>query len=337
MSNSHQRLKKLKRSAAFAMSAVGMVIAAVLVVMSVPLKSKAGTLLQQGSMRAGSSSKGRQVAEMLVTQLEELKALPIAHAFSSSLKEKRLENMSRQSKHPASVKVDVRKDRTQILTEAPAEKKPCDTECEHMKDVGKQRMKELRDQIEKDFTGMTTFGAEAAYVPPVESIEKQVADGSLNKDPTADLKPPPDNFAGSSLIAADPGAAAPVLSSGQVKSVAQVVSTETPSAQDLLKHIQEAEASAVADAKAVRLASPEAVSRSLGSCFTSSFCAQSTCFTSTKVQILMEICQRQRRRASASQTACWHHFRQRGSSSSRGGGLASDFTCNFTCNFTWCR
>jgi hypothetical protein len=73
-------------------------------------------------------------------------------------------------------------------------------------------------------------------------IEKQVADGSLYKDPTADLKPPPDNFSGSSLIAADPGAAAPVLSSGQVNSVAQVVSTETPSAQDLLKHIQEAEA-----------------------------------------------------------------------------------------------
>ena len=266
MSNSHQRLKKLKRSATFAMSVVGMVIAAVLVVISVPLKSKAGhgALLEKASMHAGSSSKGRQVAEMLVTQLEELKALPIAHAFSSSLKEKRLENMSRQSKHPASVKVDVRKDRTQILTEAPAEKKPCDKECEHMKEVGKQRMKELRDQIEKDFTGMTTFGAEAAYVPPVESIEKQVADGSLYKDPTADLKPPPDNFAGSSLIAADPGAAAPVLSSGQVKSVAQVVSTETPSAQDLLKHIQEAEASAVADAKAVRLASPEAVSRSVG-------------------------------------------------------------------------
>jgi hypothetical protein len=64
--------------------------------MSVPLKNKAGTLLHQDSMHTVSSSKGRKMVEMMVTQLEELKTLPVAHSFSSSLKGKRLENMSRE-------------------------------------------------------------------------------------------------------------------------------------------------------------------------------------------------------------------------------------------------
>ena len=42
--------------------------------------------------------------------------------------------------------------------------KPCDAECEHMKRVGRERMKALRAQIDADFKGMVSFGADAAYV-----------------------------------------------------------------------------------------------------------------------------------------------------------------------------
>ena len=126
--------------------------------------------------------------------------------------------------------------------------KPCDAECEHMKRVGRERMKALRAQIDADFKGMVSFGADAAYVPPVESIEEQVKDGSLynnGKVPgSEEAKEPPSSFAGGALIAADPAASQPVLPEGEVKEVEHDVAAETPSADDLLQGIQHAEAQA---------------------------------------------------------------------------------------------
>ena len=126
--------------------------------------------------------------------------------------------------------------------------KPCDAECEHMKKVGRERMKALRAQIDADFKGMVNFGADAAYVPPVESIEEQVKDGSLynnGKIPgSEEAKEPPSSFAGGALIAADPAASQPVLPEGEVKEVEHDVAAETPSADDLLQGIQHAEAQA---------------------------------------------------------------------------------------------
>ena len=120
--------------------------------------------------------------------------------------------------------------------------KPCDDNCKHMKEVGKERMRQLRNEIDSDFNSMVDFGEASAYVPPVESVEQQVKDGSLYKDPSEDdANAPPAVFAGGAIVAADPGASADVLAKGEVKDVAAVVKDQTPSAADLLKKIQDAE------------------------------------------------------------------------------------------------
>jgi hypothetical protein len=138
--------------------------------------------------------------------------------------------------------------RTQQLAEAPSPKtaaqdtKPCDAECQHMKKVGKDRMRALRDEIDNDFDGMIAFGEDSSYVPPVESIEEQVKDGTLYGEEKSDVKEPPAAFSGGAIVAEDPGASRPVLKKNQVQDVAKLVKDETPSADDLLGKIQNAEA-----------------------------------------------------------------------------------------------
>ena len=226
----------------------GIMLAAVLVVLSVPRKPAApGALLQDASVRHP-VSKTRKVATMLLTQLKELKALPVVTSLTS------IEQKRSNTKTPNSV------GRQQLLAEVPvaqaavaqpAANKPCDADCQQTKKAGRDRMKVLRSEIDSDFTGMIGFGDEAAYVPPVESIAKQVADGSLYKNPKDDIKAPSSRFGGSALINQDPGASVPVLQSGEVNEEVKDVATETPSADDLLKGIQDAEVQAQSSAPKV--------------------------------------------------------------------------------------
>jgi len=220
-------------------------LAAVLVVLSVPRKPAApGALLQDASARHP-VSKTRKVATMLLTQLKELKALPVLTSLTS------IEQKRSNTKTPNSLHLLAEVPVAQAAVAQPAASKPCDADCQQTKKAGRDRMKVLRSEIDSDFTGMIGFGDEAAYVPPVESIAKQVADGSLYKNPKDDIKTPSSRFGGSALINQDPGASAPVLQSGEVNEEVKDVATETPSADDLLKGIQDAEVQAQSSAPKV--------------------------------------------------------------------------------------
>lgn len=70
---------------------------------------------------------------------------------------------------------------------------PCDASCKQRKKEIASRMKALRDQINRDFKAMTSFGHKAGYLPPPQSIKAQVMAGTLlsaSKEPVA---PPPFN------------------------------------------------------------------------------------------------------------------------------------------------
>jgi len=238
-----------------------MVVAAVLLVASVPRRGTAA--LSQGGPVQGTAREGkyrpRNVAAMVGPQLQELKALPVAKSFMAPSA-----GADRQAvQWRASAAATLRASRPRVqelaaaLLPAPAAggaaagsvAKPCDAECEHMKEVGRERMKQLRNEIDQDFTGMVDFAADAAYVPPVESMEQQVKDGSLfgsKKGAHAEVKEPPSAFAGGALIAADPGATAKVVDKHKVEDTEKIVAIETPSADDLLRQIQQAEANAQA-------------------------------------------------------------------------------------------
>jgi hypothetical protein len=241
-----------------------MVVAAVLLVASVPHRGTAArSALSQGgpvqsTARAG-EYRPQNVAAMVGPQLQELKALPVVKSFMAP--STAANRQAVQSRASAAATLRASRSRVQELAEAllPAPAaggaavvsaaKPCDAECEHMKEVGRERMKQLRNEIDQDFTGMVDFAADAAYVPPVESMEQQVKDGSLfgsKKGAHVEVKEPPSAFAGGALIAADPGATAKVVDKHKVEDAEKVVAIETPSADDLLRQIQQAEANAQA-------------------------------------------------------------------------------------------
>lgn len=240
-----------------------MAVAAVLVVLSVPHKKAAAqkSLLQDGAARPSAHTKGYRVASRLATQLEERKALNVVKSFTSTLVQQRRETTSRNSVIASLIRgAHAYRARAEQLAEEPAagagaekpapakDAKPCDADCQRTKEAGRERMKELRAEIDTDFNGMIGFGDEAAYVPPPESIAEQVKDGTLYKDPKEDLKDPPP-FGGIALQNVDPGATAPVLAKGMVDDKVKDVTKETPTAEDLLKAIQDQEAKARSEVK----------------------------------------------------------------------------------------
>eukprot|EP00286_Rhodomonas_abbreviata_P009475 CAMPEP_0181330448 /NCGR_PEP_ID=MMETSP1101-20121128/23906_1 /TAXON_ID=46948 /ORGANISM="Rhodomonas abbreviata, Strain Caron Lab Isolate" /LENGTH=232 /DNA_ID=CAMNT_0023439707 /DNA_START=285 /DNA_END=979 /DNA_ORIENTATION=+ len=64
-------------------------------------------------------------------------------------------------------------------TLAAAAAAPCDAACHQKKVMIANKMKSLRDQINRDFSSMINFGHKAGYLPPPESIRKEVMDGTL--------------------------------------------------------------------------------------------------------------------------------------------------------------
>jgi hypothetical protein len=221
--------------------------ALVLVVLSVSRQRGApapGALLGQLPARPVRAAAVQGALPLALGRLKELKALPLLKAVSplragvsdhGQAGSSRLQELAGRGAS-----------RTQSVAAAKA-KAACDAECEK---EGKERMKALRAEIDNDFNGMINFGESSAYVPPVESIEQQVKDGSLyGSKKEDDVKAPPSQFAGGALIAQDPGSNAPVISADEVQVVAKDVAAETPSADDLLKGIQQQEEQARNDVK----------------------------------------------------------------------------------------
>ena len=82
-----------------------------------------------------------------------------------------------------------------LLRQAVTEKleSKCDAACKQQKAaMVKQQMEALRKEINSDYHSMTHFGDEAGYVPPVQSIRKQVMDGTLlSSSSDGPAAPPP--------------------------------------------------------------------------------------------------------------------------------------------------
>ncbi|EKX51642.1 hypothetical protein GUITHDRAFT_134532 [Guillardia theta CCMP2712] len=116
----------------------------------------------------------------------------------------------------------------------------CDAKCMQARAVVQARMKRLQDDIDNDFQNMIKYGENAVYVPPPRSVEQQVMDGSLfrRKD---DDGPPPPVFNDDSLIRQIPDSSNPKLSSAQVEANEKNLEKTLPTANDLLKTIQDQE------------------------------------------------------------------------------------------------
>lgn len=76
----------------------------------------------------------------------------------------------------------------------------CDADCQQKAEMVQEQMKALRAQITGDYKSMVTFGTKVGYVPPPQSIRKEVMDGTLlgtgkgpaepgDFDPTATVSP----------------------------------------------------------------------------------------------------------------------------------------------------
>lgn len=77
---------------------------------------------------------------------------------------------------------------------AAASTAPCDASCKQKKVMIAQKMKSLRDQINRDFSSMINFGHKAGYLPPPQSIRQEVMDGTLlggGSKTGANAVPPP--------------------------------------------------------------------------------------------------------------------------------------------------
>lgn len=55
----------------------------------------------------------------------------------------------------------------------------CDADCQQKAEMVQEQMKALRAQITGDYKSMVTFGTKVGYVPPPQSIRKEVMDGTL--------------------------------------------------------------------------------------------------------------------------------------------------------------
>lgn len=134
---------------------VGMVAAAVLVVLSVPRKTghAPGALLQ-----AAPSNTAQRALPLARAQLQELKARP-------RLKEVSPLRLNRDGAVSGRMQKLAEKGTGKTQSVAAKAKAACDAECEK---EGKERMKALRAEIDNDFNGMINFGESSAYVPPVE-------------------------------------------------------------------------------------------------------------------------------------------------------------------------
>ena len=186
-----------------------------------PTAHHGSTLLEE---QRGEDGRRRGHAHInLVLQWEEMKALPV----SLKTTHPRVEQLMEGGKGDQTIS-----------------SKPCDDDCQHMKALGRERMKALTKEIDADFNGMIGFGEESAYVPPVESVEKQVQDGTLYSDGKMDVKEPSEQFGGSTFIAEDPSASKPVLETSEVREAVKNVASETPTADALLSGISHAEESA---------------------------------------------------------------------------------------------
>jgi len=81
--------------------------------------------------------------------------------------------------------------KVELEAAAPASPK-CDAACTAKKAQIENQMKQLRDQINGDFSNMITFGNKVGYIPPTtESIKQQVMDGSLLGNKDEPKAPPP--------------------------------------------------------------------------------------------------------------------------------------------------
>ena len=58
-------------------------------------------------------------------------------------------------------------------------KDKCDADCQQKAEMVQEQMKALRAQITGDYKSMVTFGTKVGYVPPPQSIRKEVMDGTL--------------------------------------------------------------------------------------------------------------------------------------------------------------
>ncbi|KAJ1495160.1 hypothetical protein T484DRAFT_1876524 [Baffinella frigidus] len=93
---------------------------------------------------------------------------------------------------------------------------PCNAGCEAAKEKGRANMKSLEDMIDKDFQSTVNYGNDQAYVPPVESVEAQIKDGSMWNKMAAPHKPPPRYMAGS-VVSALPDMATVHLDTAEVQ------------------------------------------------------------------------------------------------------------------------
>jgi len=89
---------------------------------------------------------------------------------------------------------------TEGAAATPPAHKPCDAACEKAKEAGKAKMKSLQDMIDKDFSNTINYGNDMAYVPPVESVEDQMKDGSMWNSMKTPKKPPPKFIASASIV-----------------------------------------------------------------------------------------------------------------------------------------
>eukprot|EP00292_Cryptomonas_paramecium_P033881 CAMPEP_0113663550 /NCGR_PEP_ID=MMETSP0038_2-20120614/1213_1 /TAXON_ID=2898 /ORGANISM="Cryptomonas paramecium" /LENGTH=195 /DNA_ID=CAMNT_0000578607 /DNA_START=111 /DNA_END=695 /DNA_ORIENTATION=- /assembly_acc=CAM_ASM_000170 len=86
--------------------------------------------------------------------------------------------------------------------------KRCDRACElkkkRIREAVARKMKQLRDQINDDFSSMIDFGHKAGYLPPPKSIKEQVMSGTLLNDGSKTgsnaVPPPPFKLDPSSLL-----------------------------------------------------------------------------------------------------------------------------------------
>eukprot|EP00286_Rhodomonas_abbreviata_P012495 CAMPEP_0181318810 /NCGR_PEP_ID=MMETSP1101-20121128/17210_1 /TAXON_ID=46948 /ORGANISM="Rhodomonas abbreviata, Strain Caron Lab Isolate" /LENGTH=437 /DNA_ID=CAMNT_0023426315 /DNA_START=128 /DNA_END=1441 /DNA_ORIENTATION=+ len=125
--------------------------------------------------------------------------------------------------------------------EAAASGKPaCDSECEAKKQAAIARMKSLQDSIYHDFDSMINYGNAAGYIPPPESIEQQVKDGTLMTGGAASDAPPPPAFDAGSVEEVGAGAKSVQLDPSEVDAVKKQLSEASGKEQQNLEHAVDA-------------------------------------------------------------------------------------------------